>query len=109
MPDTLTDGREGMPLRAVVESDHLVIRISIPTLAVAFEHGESNNPYDESSGEFKRQFQIADQIQFAKDVCRELNREGEDGSTPLTRFLDSMMGKAIDNGSLGILDPEDAP
>ena len=101
------DGREGMPLRAVVQDGNLVVSIGIRTLAWAFEHGEGNNPYDESLGDFKREYQIADPIQFAEDVCHELNDEGEDGSTPLTRFLDSIMDKAVENGSLGILDPED--
>ena len=101
------DGREGMPLRALVQDGNLVISIGIRTLAFAFENGEGNNPYDEASGEFKREFQIANPLQFAEDVCHEINDEGEDGSTPLTQFLDSMMDRAIENGSFGILDPED--
>jgi hypothetical protein len=96
-----------MPLRAVVQDGNLVISIGIRTIAFAFENGEGNNPYDEASGEFKREFQIADPLQFAEDICHEINDEGEDGSTPLTRFLDSMMDKAVENGGLGILDPED--
>lgn len=101
------DSREGMPLRAVVQDGKLIISIGIRTLAWAFEHSEGNNPYDDSLGDFKREYRIADPVQFAKDVCHEINDEGEDGSTPLTRFLDSMMDNAIENGSLGILDPED--
>src|ERR1700685_1267048 len=104
---TASDGREGMPLRAIVESDQLSIAIGVRTLAFAFENSEENNPYDEDLCDTKRQLSISDPLEFAKDVCHELNREGEDGSTPFTRFLDSMMGEAVNQGSLGILDPDE--
>lgn len=104
----LTDmGRDGMPLRAEVESDCLRIAIGVGTLVFAFENGEANNPFDDATNNYIRQVRIGDQTQFAKDVCHEMNREGEDGSTPLTRFLDSMMDEAVEQGSLGILDPDD--
>jgi hypothetical protein len=101
------DGRGGMPLRAIVEGDRLVISIGLNTLAFAFENSEENNPYDEDFCDTKRQFSIGDPLEFAKDTCRAMNDEGEDGSTPLTRFLDSMMEEAVEQGSLGILDPEE--
>ena len=101
------DGREGMPLRAIVENDQLSIAIGVLTLAFAFENSEENNPYDEDFCDTKRQLSISDPSRFAKDVCHELNREGEDGSTPFTRFLDSMMGEAVNQGSLGIHDPDE--
>jgi hypothetical protein len=101
------DGRDGMPLRAEVEDGRLVISIGVETLAFAFEHGEGNNPFDEAANDFKREATIADPLEFAKDVCRAMNDEGEDGSTPLTRFLDSMMNEAVEQGSLGVADPDD--
>jgi hypothetical protein len=104
---TVDDGRDGMPLRAAIEDDQLVIRIGINTLTFAFENGEGNNPYNDSSGDFERSFTVADPLQFARDVCYEINHEAENGSTPLTRFLDHMMDDAVNNGSLGILDPDD--
>ena len=100
------DGREGMPLRAAVENNQLSFAVGVRTLAFAFENSEENNPYDEEFCDTKRQFSISEPWRFAKDVCHELNREGEDGSTPLTRFLDSMMGEAVNQGSLGIHDPD---
>lgn len=106
-PQHFGEGRNEMPLRALVQDGNLVISIGIRTLAFAFETSEGNNPYDPSSGDFKRELQIADPLQFAEDVCHEINGEGEDGSTPLTRFLDSMMDEAVNNGSLGILYPDD--
>lgn len=96
--------RDGLPLRATVENDQVSIVIGVRTLAFAFENSEENNPYDEDFCDTKRQLSISDPSQFAKDVCHELNREEEDGSTPLTRFLDSMMGEAVNQGSLGIFD-----
>jgi hypothetical protein len=104
---TVPDGREGLPLRATIENDQLSIVIGVRTLAWAFEHGENNNPYNESTHDFEQRYRISDPLQFAKDVCHEMNDEGEDGSTPLTRFLDSMMDRAIEQGSLGIHDPDD--
>lgn len=101
------DGRDGLPLRVEVVSGQLCVGIGVKTLAFAFENSEENNPYDEDFCDTKRQFSISDPLQFAKDVCHEMNREGEDGSTPLTRFLDSMMDEAVEQGSLGIHDPDE--
>jgi hypothetical protein len=100
-----------MPLKADVRDRKLVIEIGVETLAWAFEHSEGNNPYNENSGDFEREVSIADPDQFAEDVCVEINREGEDGSSPLTRFLDSMTDEAVNQGSLGIADDDldDAP
>jgi hypothetical protein len=36
------------------------------------------------------------------DVVHEMLREREDGSTPLSDFLDKMSQNAIDDGSLGL-------
>lgn len=105
--DASDAGKDGMPLRAEVKADHLCVAIGIRTLSFAFENSEENNPYDEDFCDTKRQFSISNPLQFAKDVCHEMNDEGEDGSTPLTRFLDSMMGRAVEQGSLGIHDPDD--
>lgn len=104
-----SDGREGMPLRAVVKNGRLYVSIGIATLAFAFENSEDNNPYDEPSGDYIQKIQVSDRRQFAEDVCLAMNDEAEDGSTPLTRFLDSMMNTAVEQGSLGILDPDEDP
>jgi hypothetical protein len=101
------DGRDGMPLRAHVANGQLVISIGIDTLTWAFHHGESNNPFDDESNKFLQQLTIKNPLVFAEDVCLAMNDEAEDGSTPLTRFLDKMMESAVEQGSLGIADPED--
>lgn len=101
-----SDGREGMPLRAEVKRGALVLQIGVRTLRFAFENSPGNNPFNVDLNDYERIYQIADPLQFAKDVCHEMNDEDEDGSTPLTRFLDEMMRAAVDQGSLGIADPE---
>ena len=44
---------------------------------------------------------------FSKDVMYELQEEGEDGSTPLTRLLDKMCFAALEHGSEGCFYQED--
>ena len=95
-----------MPLRAEVKDSTLTMEIGAATLKFAFENGEGNNSYSDEVRDFRRKFSISDAAQFAKDICAAMNAEGEDGSTPLTRFLDQMMSEAIEQGSLGIHDPD---
>jgi len=94
------------PLNAEVDEGKLSIEIGISTLQFAFENGEENNPYDDNLCDTVRTYSICDAQQFAKDVCRAMNDEAEDGSTPLTRFLYSMMQEAINQGTMGINDPD---
>jgi len=91
-----------LPLKVEVKNGRLCIAIGIDTLAFAFAHSESNNPFNEELGDFERVFAVANKRRFAEDVCRELNREDEDGSTPFTRLLDDVMEIAADQGSLGL-------
>lgn len=98
---------KSMGLSATVVDSHISVSIGVGALAFAFEHSEGNNPFDEASNDYRQRYQIGDPLQFAEDVCRAMNDEAEDGSTPLTRFLDSMMNEAVDQGSLGILDPDE--
>ena len=44
---------------------------------------------------------------FACEVVRELEREEEDGTTPVHSLLDDVCMKAIDNGADGVELPED--
>jgi hypothetical protein len=95
------------PLSVEVKEDRLVISIGIDTLAYCFERSESNNPYDEETGDFKQIERVASPMQFAKDVATELMMEEEDGSTPLNLLLDKMCEEAVNQGSNGLEYKED--
>ena len=45
---------------------------------------------------------VTDPVVFAKEVLRQINREEEDGSTPLSRMLDAAILAAVDDGCEGI-------
>jgi hypothetical protein len=79
------------PLRIGIENDELVVRIGISALAFGMKAG------DEWGGEI-----IEDELQFAKDVARELEREDEAGSTEFHLLLDRLGNKAVENGSIAI-------
>lgn len=96
------------PLSCKIADDELVIRIGIDTLAFSCER--CDDPfwcYNEVVGDFVQQWKVIDNQEWAVDVARELNREGEDGSTSLTRLIDKMFVKAMEHGSLGIWPTEE--
>lgn len=92
----------GSPLEVKIEKGALVVRIGIETLAHAVTYSDWANPYEEATGDYIRNFAITDAPQFASDVLHEMLREREDGSTPLSDFIDKMSEEAIDQGSLGL-------
>lgn len=89
-------------LDVAIERGALVIHIGIQRLAHAVTYSDWANPYDESTGDYIRTFAITDALQFAKDVASAMQDEREDGSSPLTDFLDKMSEEAINQGSLGL-------
>lgn len=78
------------PLSVSVEHNQLVIRIGVDTLAFADKERQ-----DDMWGKHA----ITNAKGFAVDVSRMMQREEEDGSCPLTDFLDNMMVDAINDGS----------
>ena len=104
------------PLQTKIENGQLVISIGINTLAYCaeFEGREPFWKYDDDKNDFVQVYKIIDSKGWAEDLVRELNREEEDGSTPLTDLLDKMSENALDDGSLSVWcsgddpsDPED--
>jgi hypothetical protein len=89
-------------LKCSVEDDELVIRIGIDTLAFAFHESDENNQWDHDLLETRRVYTVIDDLQFAHDVALAANYEAENGSTPLTTFLDDMMQAALNDGSTGV-------
>lgn len=80
----------------------LVIEIGVYTLAHAVSYADWANPFDEDRNEYVRTFAITDPTQFAKDVVSAMQHEREDGSSPLSNFLDAMTEAALDDGSTGV-------
>lgn len=89
----------GSPLDVQVDSGALVIRIGAQTLAHAVAFSDWANPYDDASGDYIRTFAITDVVTFARDVRAAMLREEEDGSSPLSDFLDEMTEAAVEDGS----------
>ena len=87
------------PLTLGIENNQVVIRIGISTLAFS-AHERENNEYCEEDNRPK--WRIVDERQFAKDVLYAMQIEKEDGSTPLTDFLDDMIEDALDEGSIAV-------
>lgn len=88
----------GRPLKIGVEKGELVIRIGIDTLAWCFEIGEGNQSFDDEANDFRREFKVTDVKKFAEGVANALCDEEEDGSTPITRILDSAFIRAVEDG-----------
>lgn len=107
---TVTQGSlKDRPLQVEVSDGELVIRIGIETLAFSagrcqalLEYpGEHDPPY----------CKIVDANELALDVCRELQDEQDDGTTPLDELLDRCIVNARENGSAAFdeaFEPEEA-
>ncbi len=92
----------GKPLTARVTSGKVVIEIGVETLAHAASYAEWANRYDAESGDYLRDFAITDPSVFAKEVVRAMLDERENGSSPLSDFLDKAMQDALDDGADGV-------
>jgi hypothetical protein len=92
----------GKPLGVRVENGRLVIEIGIDVLAYAAAFSDWANPFDERCDDYIRSFAIANPEQFAKDVQHMMLQEREDGSTPLSDFIDTASEEAVNDGSLGL-------
>ena len=89
----------GAPLSVALEDDALVIRIGVQTLAHAVTYSEWAHDYENDAGDYFRTFAITDAPTFADDVRHAMLDEREDGSTPLSDFLDKMTQAAVEDGS----------
>ena len=83
---------------ARIVGDSLVISIRISTLA----HAARESDCFWRSKEAGFPLAINDEAAFAKSVRRGLNRESEDGSTPITRLLDDTTEWVCDQGEDGV-------
>lgn len=90
--------KRDIPLRSKVVQGVLTIEVGIDTLQFAAEHSEKfwNGQADVHT------LKVTDSEQFAKDVRIAMTAEEEDGSTPISRFLDEMIEDAVEDGSEAI-------
>ncbi|WP_230770577.1 hypothetical protein [Sphingomonas sp. Leaf4] len=92
----MTAREQGLKVELV--DGRLVISIGIDALMTAVK----GSPSWEQQIEDDRGWSIEQPDGFAADVVAELEREEEDGTTPVHRMLDEAFEQAIDQGSLHI-------
>lgn len=97
------------PLSALIEKEVLVISIGVKTLAAATENCSALERFYEfgpKMGQFEGP-KVFDPALFAAAVLDELEREEEDGTTPVHVLLDAAAEAAIQNGADGVKMPTD--
>ena len=92
MPDT--------PLVAI-EGDDLVIRVSLDALVFATENGPALEAWNDQHSRF-RTVKVTDPHTWQKSVLRALQKEAENGDTPVHRLLDGAVSYAAEQGEEGI-------
>ena len=86
-------------LTTQIANDEMQILVGIDSLAFAADHSDTFNPFDPGAADWIQKWKVTNSSEFTIEVLRAMNREGEDGSTPLTRFLDQMVVVALDDGA----------
>jgi hypothetical protein len=92
MTDTVLPS--GLTVQAT--ATHLIVSIGLNALAISAEQcpalwdGETDTPT----------VTVTDRMGWAQDVIHELEREEEDGTTPLHTLFDAAFVRAIEDGSL---------
>jgi hypothetical protein len=84
------------PLQVSIDGERLVVSIGISTLAFADAEYQRN---DQNTIKISP---VTDELGFAKDIARELERENEIGETMLTDLLDKATTAARDRGSIHV-------
>ena len=85
---------------AVIEDGNIVIRVPVESLPRVIEGSWA-------TGNLDVRYKIVSLDEFAKDLTSELNREEEDGSTPVHRMFDKAINDAIEAGAFGIEEHDD--
>lgn len=85
------------PLRCQVSNGAIIIYFGERILSTATAW--LPNLYDSEND--RPLYRVTDPALFAAAVAAEMNSEGDDGSTPLTRFIDSMIEETIEQGGNG--------
>lgn len=93
-----TEGCARLESEAKIIDGKLVISLRISTLA----HAARNSDHFFNCAESGTPIKITDETVFARSVANALNREEEDGSTPITRMLDEATEWVSEQGEEGI-------
>jgi hypothetical protein len=81
-------------VEAKIEGDDIVIRLYVGTLPVIVSGGWACNALPP--------LKVTDSGEFAKELCRSLNREDDEGTTPIHRLIDKSVLHAVEQGAFGI-------
>lgn len=92
------DGCARFESEAKIIDGALVIRLRIGTLANAARYSD----YFYNCAEGGTPLKIVDEAAFADSIANALNREAEDGSTPITRMLDKATEWVCEQGEDGV-------
>lgn len=86
----------GLPMRCAREGDELVVRLHKDTLAFA----AANHPefWDGQSDADTPNIRVTNKDKFLAAIVHQLNEEGEDGSTIITRAIDKAITLAVESG-----------
>jgi hypothetical protein len=89
---------------AIIDGDKIVITLHAETLQHAIEGVDSLYEFDAEHEKFHYPI-VTDPEVFLKEVAAELNREKEDGTTPIHELFDQMFINAVEAGTLGVVCP----
>lgn len=81
--------------QAVLEKGSLVIRVSLKALPMVLEGAWA-------MGKLDTRYKITDAGEFASALTRALNREDEQGTTPIHELFDAAVLHVIEQGGFGI-------
>lgn len=99
--------RADQGLDVSIVDDVLTTSIGVNCLGNAIELGPEFERYDEDRHEFTYP-KVTDPAIFAREVCRELEKESETGVTRVHRMLDAAAKEAIEQGAEGVVIPGDS-
>lgn len=80
---------------AKIDGEEIVIRFPIAALTGVV-------PYALERAWGARNIAVVDKVAFAEELVVELNREEENGDTPVHRMIDNAVVRAADNGVEGL-------
>lgn len=85
-------------LTVMVTKKEIVIRLPLNILQLIIDYGGDDYPEG---------LKVVNIGEFAKDIIHELTREEENGFTPVIRMLDAAILEALEQGSMGVIGPDE--